>query len=247
MRQHRLAGQPAFDVGGQRLRGCIASRRVLVHGAGDHLFEVGTDLHRARLFAAARQHRADRRRRAVANGAFRLGRAQPIEHVRTLAGQQLVQQHAQRIHVGSGGQRLPAHVLGAGVGRRHRGEFGRLWRRVGVLQGACDAEVEQLGFAVAGDQDVVRLQVAMHDQVPVRLLHAGADLQEQSQARAQVEPVAFAVVDQRAAVDELHRQPRDAGLGAAAVEDAGDVGMLQARQQDPFLVEAGQHQLAEFG
>ena len=87
----------------------------------------------------------------------------------------------------------------------------------------------------------------MHDQVPVRLLHAGADLQEQSQARAQVEPVAFAVVDQRAAVDELHRQPRDAGLGAAAVEDAGDVGMLQARQQDPFLVEAGQHQLAEFG
>ena len=87
----------------------------------------------------------------------------------------------------------------------------------------------------------------MHDQVPVRLLHAGTDLQEQSQACMQVEPVAFAVVDQRAAIDVLHRPPGNAGLGASAVEDAGDVGMLQARQQDPFLVEAGQHHLPEFG
>ena len=62
----------------------VWSRRVLVHGAGDHLFEVGTDLHRARLFAAARQHRADRRRRAVANGAFCFGRTQSIKHVRAL-------------------------------------------------------------------------------------------------------------------------------------------------------------------
>ena len=95
--------------------------------------------------------------------------------VRPPAGEQLVEQHAQRVDVGGGGHRLAAHLLGAGVLGRHqlqpgRGRRQRLPGHLGIEQ-LGDAEVEQLGHAVLGDQDVGRLDVAVDDQVLVRVLH----------------------------------------------------------------------------
>ena len=52
-----------------------------------------------------------------------------------------------------------------------------------LAQQLGDAEVEQLHLALGIDQDVGRLQVAMHDQVLVRVLDRAEHLQEQPQPR----------------------------------------------------------------
>ena len=57
-----------------------------------------------------------------------------------------------------------------------------------------DAEVEQLRRAAGRDQDIGRLDVAMDDQVLMRVLDRGADLEEERQARAQVEALFVAVL-----------------------------------------------------
>ena len=68
---------------------------------------------------------------------------------------------------------------GAGDARRLRWSTGRAaWR--------CRSRAGSTSPA-GGHQDVRRLQVAMHDQVGVRMADRLADLQEQVQARAHVE------------------------------------------------------------
>ena len=44
-----------------------------------------------------------------------------------------------------------------------------------------DAEVQQLDGAFLGHQDVLRLEVAMDHQVLVRVMHRGADREEETQ------------------------------------------------------------------
>ena len=77
--------------------------------------------------------------------------------------------------------------------------FGVMRRRPGAVARACagelsnqqlrDAEVEQLGRAVGGHEDVGRLDVAMDDQALVRVVDGGADVAEELQACGGVEPV----------------------------------------------------------
>ena len=50
-----------------------------------------------------------------------------------------------------------------------------------------DAEVEQLHRAVGGHEDVVGLEVAMHDEVLMRVTHGRAHLQEELHALAHAE------------------------------------------------------------
>src|SRR5687768_17712219 len=56
-----------------------------------------------------------------------------------------------------------------------------------LLQQLGDAEVEQARLAVAVDQDVARLEVAVHDQPRVRMRDGTRHLQEQTQAIVQPE------------------------------------------------------------
>ena len=74
--------------------------------------------------------------------------------------------------------------------------------------------------AIAVDEDVAGLQVAMHDQMSMGVLHAVADLAEQRQARPHVQLVLLAVVGERHAVHVFHHQVGDAAGRAAAVQDA---------------------------
>ena len=92
---------------------------------------------------------------------------------RVPAGQQQVEQHAQRVDVGGGGDVAARELLGRRVlGRQRRfalaGERRPLSRLV-ALQQLGDAEVEQLHLAVRGHQHVGGLEVAVHDQVRVRV------------------------------------------------------------------------------
>ncbi len=93
-----------------------------------------------------------------------------------------------------------------------------------------DAEVEQLGAPFGIHQHVGGLEVAVHDQAAMRIGHRVADLQEQGDAPAQVQPDAIAIARHHFTFDQFQRKPRLATRAHATVDQASDVGVLQAGQ-----------------
>ncbi len=108
-----------------------------------------------------------------------------------------------------------------------------------------DAEIHQLHDAFVGDQNVRRLQIAMHDQKTVRILNGGAGLAEQFEAFVQSEVARRAIfVDGPRVADVLHHEIGLAVLGHAAIEQAADVGMLQVCQNLALVLEAAKYVVA---
>jgi hypothetical protein len=100
-----------------------------------------------------------------------------------------------------------------------------------------DAEVDDLGHRLAivkRDQHVRGLDVAVQDALLVRVLHGLAHLDEELQSLARREVALVAVLRDRDAAHELHHEVRPAGLGRAAVEHLGDVGVVHQRQRLAF-------------
>ena len=91
---------------------------------------------------------------------------------RIRAGQGLVDHHADGPHVGRGGRSRTLAGLGRHV--RERAEHAVVDGRVGLVERG-DAEVEHAHGAVAAEQDVRGLHVAVHDAVLVRMRETGAD------------------------------------------------------------------------
>ena len=117
----------------------------------------------------------------------------------------------------------------------------------GVVVGAeqlGDAEIEESRRAVLGDQDVARLQIAVDDEVAVRVMHGIADAPEQGQARLHGQGVALAVLVDGHALDEIHHQVRLAAVGGAGVDQPGDVGVIEAGEDLPLTGEAGVQDVA---
>ena len=143
---------------------------------------------------------------------------------RRLAGQELVEDDSERVEVGARIDLASLGLLGREVLRRpdDRARLGHLARA-----GAGDPEVRHLHAALAVDEDVVRLDVAVHDPVPVREAQRREDL-----ARVldrDVDRRGAAADDQlleRAAVEELHRDVVGV-LGLAAVVDRDDVRVVE--------------------
>ncbi len=205
-RPHRPAFEHAPEVVAQPLGRRVAARRIDAQGAGQHAFEVGP------------QHGGDRLRR---------GAGRRRQH----AGQQLLQHDAQRIDVHRRRDRRPAVLLlGRGIARRVglaalvRG--GLQLRRLGVQQ-LGDAEVEQLHQPALVDQQVRRLDVAVHDQVPVRMRDRVAGLQHQAQPGRPIQRVAGRMGDQVRPVDAFHHEVGPAVVIDPRVVQAGDVRVLQ--------------------
>ena len=67
------------------------------------------------------------------------------------------------------GDRLVAELLGRGIFRCHRRRQGLRRRRVGDADTFGNAEIEQLGRAACGNQDVGWFDIAVHDQALVRV------------------------------------------------------------------------------
>ena len=193
-----------------------------------------------RIDAGDRRAWTDRLR--FADDADDVGRHAAGEPVRQPAGEQFVEQHAERVDIRGGGHRVAANLLGAGVFRRHqlqpgRGRRERLARELGIEQ-LGNPEVQQLGCALSDHEHVRRLDVAVDDQVLVRVLNGGADVTKELQARGGVEPVRVAVIDDRLPFDVLHGEVRPAVRRAATVEQARDERMLEAGENLPFVPEA---------
>jgi hypothetical protein len=107
--------------------------------------------------------------------------ARPASLERVPAAQHLVGEQAQAMHVDPGAAVFAAQLLRRGVaqGQRHRSGSRA---RGGAIERACDAEVEQ-AYAWPGvglfDHDVGRLEVAVHDELPMRIGEHLADLAQQ--------------------------------------------------------------------
>ena len=147
---------------------------------------------------------------------------------RRVAGQHLVEHHAQRVDVGAGGDLPLAHrLLGPHVVRRAERHAG-LGHPVaaGLARGQGDAEVGHQRAAVV-QQDVLGLDVAVDHPVPVGVVerrgHLGGDPHRvgHGELLLPVEPA-----PERLALDEGHDVEEEA-VGLARVEQREDVRVLQ--------------------
>jgi hypothetical protein len=165
-----------------------------------------------------------------------------------LARQQVVQQHAERVHIGDGADPFAAHLLGARKARSPEalvqpGLVVELASPLGIEQ-LRDAEIEQLGRAVGRHQDVGRLDVAVDDQVLVRVLNGRADLLEESQPLLRPQVLALAIEVEADAIDIFHHQVRHALPGRAAVQQAGDVRVVEVGEDLPLGAKATRQRVA---
>ena len=180
-----------------------------------------------------------------ASGESSLERQPPAQH--------LVGHHADRVEVGRGGDVGGQRLLGRHVGGRADGHPGRgleLLRRRPV-QRLGDPEVGDLDVPLLGDQEVLRLEVAVHD---VLLLGGGEAGEEVVQDHDHLlGPQLAHVRAQRAAAQVLHRDVRRA-LGeerliddddVRVAERAGDVRLAQEALDQLRILGAERRQLLE--
>ena len=229
----------ALQVVGQLLGGGVAALGLLAQRLQADRVEVALE----RTLPLWRRPSRRRRGRPFAHDALDLGRGAVRQVERALAGEQLVQHHAQRVHVGRRRHGRALHLLGRGIGGRHHGaarlgEGGVVESVLAAGQHLGDAKVEQLHLSGAGDQDVRRLEVAVHDEPAVRVLDGVAHRADERDALLDRAGVRVAVPVERHAVDVLHGEERLAVVGEAAVEQAGDVRVVQAGKDLALALEA---------
>ena len=244
--EDRLVVKVVLDVPAELARSLVAARAILLQG-----------LERDRLHVAA-QHSLDRagpRRHLLAYDPGRLVQRDTLYVVRQPVTQQLVQEHAEAVHVAAGVQRVRVRLalFGAHVLKRpdhlphvrlHRGQ-----REVRV-GGAGHAEVDDLRLAVGAHENVPGLEIAMDDAELVAVIHGIADPGEQCQPLPNVQVLVIGILDQRAGVGDVlhreirHRVARDRRvLVHPRLVDLGDVGVPQAGQSLDLVLEAPQRRL----
>ena len=187
----------------------------------------------------------------LAHDAEEFGGGELLEGVGRDAGEEQVEQDAERVGVGCRGDGLAHDLLRAGVLRRVGAEA--------VLREACGgvrgrgleelggAEIEQARCAVMGDEDVVRLEVAVDDEVLVGVLDGIADLQKELQAGVKGEFVLAAILRDGDAFDVLEGEVEFAALGDATAEQTRYEGMREEGEDLAFLTEALAEEFARDG
>jgi hypothetical protein len=146
--------------------------------------------------------------------------------------EQRKQQQTELVHIGADRHRLASELLGGRVRGRHDTVAGQ--REPGVparvVQPLRNPEVEELHVSVFVHEDIRRLEIAMDDEIAVRVLDGLAHLAEQAEAPGEVERVRFAVLVQRHALDQFHHEVRRPLVGHPAAEQPGDVWVAQTGQ-----------------
>ena len=171
-----------------------------------------------------------------ARGGDGLGRADLVERlvqgrapVRRAAGQELIQDRPQGMHVGGaahGSGRAPG-LLGGHVGGGAHDRAGPGQLRV-VVQELGEAEVGNLRRAVGGDQDVRGLEVAVDNLQAVRLGHAEGHVEHGLNGEPGVPGGAVQAAGQAAAGGVLHHEEGSAVVRARG-EHLDDVRVLDPR------------------
>jgi hypothetical protein len=179
-----------------------------------------------------RRRRQSRHRRGHVRDA---DRPHVVAAERQRAGHQLVEHHAEAVEIGAPADLLAAPLLRAHVARR--ADERAFARELGAgRERVRDAEVREETRPVGTPQDVLRLDVAMHDAVAMRVVERTGDLAHDPQRGVRV------LGDERggragAARLVFHRHVRGARV-LADVEDRDDVRMAQVRGDARFAQEA---------
>ncbi len=182
------------------------------------------------------------------DGRERLGPRRPVEGA--LAGEHLVEDDAERELVRAEIHRLAARLLRRHVaGGPHDRALASLLLRDGPVAavGAVllplvdlgEAEVQDLGQAVAGDHHVLGLEVAVHDARLVRPRESVGELGRERDGALRRQRARVEHVSQGPAVDELHDDERRLVLAADLV-DRDDAGMAESGCGPRLRLEAGQ-------
>src|SRR5215469_12971820 len=201
----------------------------------------GVEIAGQRSSIGALRNETRTRHRTLADDVDHFGGEVCLHTIRRLSGEQLKQEKAKGVDVAGGGERIALYLFGAGgLGRE------RLHRQNGLLGGAFrgeqlgNAEVEQLGHAAGIHQNVAALEVAVEDEVAMRVIHSVADRKEEVDAVLERQRAASAIIEDGLALEVLHDEV-GAAVKEAAIEQPRDVGMLEAREDLALGVEAAQH------
>ncbi|MEZ4364862.1 MAG: hypothetical protein R2939_01080 [Kofleriaceae bacterium] len=168
--------------------------------------------------------------------------------VRQLAGEHLVEDEAEREDVGAVIDRVGHHLLGRHVVRRahHHALAGEPLARIAVavlVEHQRDAEVDHprviAAVVAALDDDVGRLEVPVDQAAGVGVSEPAGDAAgDVEHARARHRAELLDQVGEVDAVGEVHRQVQEAGRGLADVDDADQVGVVEARRRLGLVGEA---------
>ena len=157
--------------------------------------------------------------------------------VRPLTSEQLVQNDAERVDVRRDGERLAENLLGRSVLGRQRaaGELGELGPfGLALVEQLGNPEVQQPDLAVARDQNIRGFQIAMHDELRVRVGDTAGDLREQPQPRLQVELLLAAILVDLTPFDVLDREKRPPFRRETRVVQPRDIRMRQCGENPPL-------------
>ena len=188
----------------------------------------------------AGQVRRDVRRAVQA----RDGGLEGVPGVLAARGDALEEHEPERVDVGRGPDRLAADLLGREVrrGADHHAGGGDV-RGVGE---DGDAEVRQVGAALGVEQDVARLDVAVHDAVAVHVGEGVRQGRPEGDDVAEAQRAAADAVGEGLALDELHDEVGAAAL-LADVVDRHQAGVVHPRERLDLALPAGLVGLADAG
>jgi hypothetical protein len=154
-----------------------------------------------------------------------------------LAAQQQTENDAERVHVRRRRHRLAAQLLRRRVSWREAGfDLARKLGRIAVEQ-RCNAEIEQLHLPVRRHENVRRFDVAMNDQMTVRVGDGGDDIEKQPYTFVDVQTASIGVTIDRRALDVLEHDIRLTCRSDACIDELCDLRMPQFREHGTFAHE----------
>ena len=236
----RPAVEVAVEVVRQLARRGVAAQRLLLQALQADRLQVAVD---------RRRDLPGRADRLLEDQPERLGRRAAEE--RRPTRDQGVEQRAEAVDVDRG--RQPTAVRVGLLGRHVHGRAGDA-DELGVVLLAVPARLEALGEAEVGDhrpalaveQHVRGLQVAVEDADHVRVVDGAGDLGDQPGGGPVIAAERLAAVDEAAALDQPHRVVVLA-VALAVLEDRHDPRVLQGRQGRRLVMEAADLVLGEPG
>ena len=162
-----------------------------------------------------------------------------------LARDHLVENGAESKNIGAMINGFAAHLLGSHISRRSHdnpGESGRTGdsQPFGISRGLSqlgEAEVENLGSSIFGDEEILRLQIAVDDSFFVGRRQAGSNLHGVIARLPRGDRSALQYFAQALAFEEFRNQIGISVLRSNVVQTQ-NVGMIQCRDGARFLLEA---------
>src|SRR5215469_10759068 len=160
-----------------------------------------------------------------------------------LSSQKHIEEHAESVDIRCGGGRAACYLLGCGIfGCECRSPFPREQGRRSflsfTLQQLGNAKIQKLHMAVFVDQHIRRLDVAMHDEVRVRVRHRGQHIKEEMNPGSKVELSFVTVVVDRLAFHIFEDKVRLSSSRYTCVQQFRDVGIGKPGKDCTFSLES---------